>query len=901
MTSAGRVLVVDDTESSRYVLSSWLRRAGYEVVEAATGEEALRSLSPDLELAVLDVNLPDMSGFDVCQAIKSDARTAAVPVLQVSATAVEVADRVTGLEKGADAYLVEPLEPGEFLASVGALIRYYAARRRAESLVARLSRLSLATLAVHAATSLPELLDVAATGAADTFGRCSVVLAASERQQVDGALAVPGSPSRPVSGGPPAALPPSGDTPRWTPAAEAGRLLPPLAEVAEPGWLLVEIRGRSGVLGLLAVAAPDDGMGVGAGGGAEDGVVVAHYARVLAVALDNLRLFVRVELLQRLTAALSRARDVEEVATTVVSAVTAGLGAQAATISVFEEPETFRTLAGTGLDAEFLDRYRVMPVAEVPIAADVLATCRPVLVTSFADRDRRYPFLAGGTVRQQAWANLPLLADGRAIGLAAFGWTEPRDFSADEVELLEAVAGQCAAALDRARRLDTERAARAAAETAQDRLALLARASAVVAAAADEDRLLSDLADLLAPLCSWTSMLLPDERGRLVRRQVRAADPAQAELATELVGQVVWPLHPADPRAVALDTGRPARLDITDLAPLLAFGDRRLAARLGRLPLAELLAVPLLARGQVLGVLGVWRTSDQPPFGAADVELLGDVAARAGTALDNLRVLAARTRVAAALQASLLPERLPSVPGVELAARYLPAEQAAEVGGDFYDAFPLGVDEYALVIGDVSGRGVDAAGLTGLARSTLHALPTDLGPAATLSRLNTLLLARTGPERFLTAAYLRLHLHPDRIKVTVCSAGHPLPLLVRADATVTPVGKPGPLLGLLDTVTLSESSVRLAAGDNLLLYTDGVVEAHGADGLFGEDRLTGLLAGTAGQPAARLVDTVQQAVLAYRTGGPDDLALLALRVLPPTRPGQRPLADTGLPADAPDR
>lgn len=84
MTSAGRVLVVDDTESSRYVLSSWLRRAGYEVVEAATGEEALRSLSPDLELAVLDVNLPDMSGFDVCQAIKSDARTAAVPVLQVS-------------------------------------------------------------------------------------------------------------------------------------------------------------------------------------------------------------------------------------------------------------------------------------------------------------------------------------------------------------------------------------------------------------------------------------------------------------------------------------------------------------------------------------------------------------------------------------------------------------------------------------------------------------------------------------------------------------------------------------------------------------------------------------------------------------------------------------------------
>ncbi|HMA47965.1 MAG TPA: SpoIIE family protein phosphatase, partial [Frankiaceae bacterium] len=295
-----------------------------------------------------------------------------------------------------------------------------------------------------------------------------------------------------------------------------------------------------------------------------------------------------------------------------------------------------------------------------------------------------------------------------------------------------------------------------------------------------------------------------------------------------------------------------------------------------------------------------WRTSDQPPFGAADVELLGDVAARAGTALDNLRVLAARTRVAAALQASLLPERLPSVPGVELAARYLPAEQAAEVSGDFYDAFPLGADEYALVIGDVSGRGVDAAGLTGLAPSTLHALPADLGPAATLAAEH----AAAGPHRPGTLPHRRL---PAAAPAPGPDRGHRL--LGRSSAAAAgprrrhrhPGRQARPAARSARHRHAVRILVRLAAGDNLLLYTDGVVEAHGADGLFGEDRLTGLLAGAAGQPAARLVDTVQQAVLAYHTGGPDDLALLALRVLPPTRPGQRLLADAGLPADAPDR
>ena len=136
---------MDDDEAKRYVLATWLRRAGHTVTEAATGQEALAQ-ADQAELVLLDVNLPDMSGFEVCRRIKADPRTAAIPVIQVSATAVEVADRAHGLTQGADAYLIEPTEPEELLATVTAVLRYSRARQRAERTAALLAALASATL-----------------------------------------------------------------------------------------------------------------------------------------------------------------------------------------------------------------------------------------------------------------------------------------------------------------------------------------------------------------------------------------------------------------------------------------------------------------------------------------------------------------------------------------------------------------------------------------------------------------------------------------------------------------------------------------------------------------------------------------------------------------------------------
>ncbi|WNV87245.1 fused response regulator/phosphatase [Umezawaea sp. Da 62-37] len=176
-----RILVVDDLDASRYITASWLRRSGHEVDEAVTGGEALRVLGEqDYDLVMLDVHLPDMSGFEVCEIIKADPATAALPVIHVSATYVEPEDKTVGLTRGADAYLTEPVDPGELLATVEAALRYYRARMLAEQLADRLTRLTRATLAINSAAEFDALVAAAASAAADVLDTTAVAMLVTE-------------------------------------------------------------------------------------------------------------------------------------------------------------------------------------------------------------------------------------------------------------------------------------------------------------------------------------------------------------------------------------------------------------------------------------------------------------------------------------------------------------------------------------------------------------------------------------------------------------------------------------------------------------------------------------------------------------------------------------------------
>uniref|UniRef100_A0AAU1LQY0 Fused response regulator/phosphatase n=1 Tax=Streptomyces sp. NBC_00148 TaxID=2903626 RepID=A0AAU1LQY0_9ACTN len=187
-SAAAKVLVLDDNDTNRYIVSSWLRRAGHTVVEASDGTEGLSLLAtaPDgdlPELAVVDVRLPDMSGFEVCEQIKADPRTASLPVIHVSATAIELSDRTQGLHRGADAYLTEPIAPDELLATVTAALRYARARRRAERLATRVAALNSSTLAVYAAKDGETFVAAAAAGAAALMESPAVAVGLSPDNQ----------------------------------------------------------------------------------------------------------------------------------------------------------------------------------------------------------------------------------------------------------------------------------------------------------------------------------------------------------------------------------------------------------------------------------------------------------------------------------------------------------------------------------------------------------------------------------------------------------------------------------------------------------------------------------------------------------------------------------------------
>lgn len=188
-SAVAKVMVLDDNDTKRYIIGSWLRRAGHTVVEAADGTEGLALLAGAAdgelpELAVVDVRLPDMSGFEVCEQIKADPRTASLPVIHISATAIEVSDRAQGLHRGADAYLTEPIAPDELLATVTAALRYARARRRAERLAARVAALNSSTLAVYGAKDGRAFAEAAAAGAATLMQSPAVAVALSPDNRV---------------------------------------------------------------------------------------------------------------------------------------------------------------------------------------------------------------------------------------------------------------------------------------------------------------------------------------------------------------------------------------------------------------------------------------------------------------------------------------------------------------------------------------------------------------------------------------------------------------------------------------------------------------------------------------------------------------------------------------------
>jgi sigma-B regulation protein RsbU (phosphoserine phosphatase) len=235
--------------------------------------------------------------------------------------------------------------------------------------------------------------------------------------------------------------------------------------------------------------------------------------------------------------------------------------------------------------------------------------------------------------------------------------------------------------------------------------------------------------------------------------------------------------------------------------------------------------------------------------------------------------------LAQTLQQTLIPPAVPEVPGLDLAGAYRPAGDGAEVGGDFYDIFEIGPGDWVVAIGDICGKGVEAAVITALARYTLRAAAVRSAlPSQALDTLNEVLL-RQGTDRFCTAALLRLRDDGGSWIATVGVGGHPLPVLARVGEVPGTVGRPGSLLGLLPDPELHDTELVLQPGDGIVLYTDGVTEGRSGRDFYGDRRLGAVIAANHRMSATDLVDAIVGDVLEYQSNDPrDDVAVVAVRV-----------------------
>jgi serine phosphatase RsbU (regulator of sigma subunit) len=375
--------------------------------------------------------------------------------------------------------------------------------------------------------------------------------------------------------------------------------------------------------------------------------------------------------------------------------------------------------------------------------------------------------------------------------------------------------------------------------------------------------------------------VLPDDGSRIPDIEIAHTDPAMVRYARGLESR--FPYDPDAPLGMAhvIRTGEAEFYPVIDEAVIENFQATEDERDLLRdLVLRSSIAVPIAKRGRVIGGLQLLMTKSRRHYTDDDLALARAVAARIASSIDNLRLSEAQRSIASTLQASLLPDQLPEVPGVDIAVRYWATGQGVEVGGDFYDVFPTTDGEWAVVIGDVCGTGPIAAAVTGLARHTIaSAAWHGDDEVAVLRTLNRALKARnTGP--FCTVVYGTLRPQSTGATFTFACAGHPRPIVARADGSAAFHGRYGTLIGVLDDIEVTATTVDLAPGDALVLYTDGVTDVPPPYEIEEHDLLALVQrATTRTRTAEALADTIEAeltAVLPLERRH-DDIALLVLR------------------------
>jgi anti-sigma regulatory factor (Ser/Thr protein kinase) len=411
--------------------------------------------------------------------------------------------------------------------------------------------------------------------------------------------------------------------------------------------------------------------------------------------------------------------------------------------------------------------------------------------------------------------------------------------------------------------------ARSAAERSRGSLALLVEAAELLAGVLDV-RLAATLAARLATprLARWSAVWTVFGSAPELQAVAHCDEDAVSGLRD---------LLEAEPVAAAIGeaaqrSGRHRYAEISG-GGVVPFGDAGLA-ELGHGWLVE-----LRSRGRVIGLVAV---GDLLPYPPPDAALLSNLARIVALAVDNAQLYNERAEIASTLQAALLPQELPVAAAVQFGARFAAGGQGLEVGGDFYDVFEVGDGAWGVAVGDVCGKGAGPASITGVAREVLRIMLHDgICPAGAVTRLHRALLGMGERRKVCTVALGLVSRDAGGLNVRLCLAGHPPPLILRADGSTTMLGYGGTVLGATSWVAPPEEEVHLDPGDALVLYTDGVTERLGPSGQFGEAGLAAALSAAGGGSADELAEAVHSATRSHGTGwGADDSAVLVVRAAP---------------------
>ncbi|MDQ1426489.1 MAG: hypothetical protein QOD72_3987, partial [Acidimicrobiaceae bacterium] len=412
-------------------------------------------------------------------------------------------------------------------------------------------------------------------------------------------------------------------------------------------------------------------------------------------------------------------------------------------------------------------------------------------------------------------------ADGTVAGAVGYA----QDVTARKVLELEAAH----------RALEAERAAEGE-RLQRERLEFLTGLDSAVLAAVDHRRLMRDVTAAAVPhLGDWCAVHFLPGPGGVPEVEVAHRDPGKVRWAREIQDRFPYDPHAASGVPAVIRTGRLEFIrDVDEVIVEAAIeGTVHVAARdelravIDELRLTSVVTVPLRTKRGVVGAMQFVSAESGRRYDHEDVALAQAAAARVAEALHNAWLTEQQRTIADTLQAALLPPRLPVIDGVSVAVRYWPAGTVNDVGGDFYDVFRVDDGQWAVVIGDVCGTGADAAAVTAIARHTIRAAATHRASHHEVLDWTNDALHAGGRERFCTAIYSTLTPTAEASWLfTSIAAGHPLPVLVRADGTTITIGHPGTLLGVLPTVSATTGLVRLDIGDTLVLYTDGVTDAR---------------------------------------------------------------------------